>query len=122
MNEWQVIQHWQGVVDEVDMETGLYYAELVDITAGHTRASERVYGLAISMLDECERKFVVVGGIFDWTISRRDAQLRDSVGEIIPGVDETKGEIVFRKERWSKADLEAGRIEAERLFDAIKFE
>lgn len=107
-----VLQTWEGFVDEVRTDEGLFQARLSDLTDENN--GEEVVELLIDDVDEDDLELLRVGGVFRWIIGYR---------EKIQGRRERVSSLVFRRlPGWSKVDLEAAKREGAAVANALQWE
>lgn len=107
-----VLQTWEGFVDEVRPDEGVFKARLSDLT--DEANDEEVVELLIEDVDEDDLELLRVGGVFRWIIGYR---------EKTQGRRERVSSLVFRRlPGWSKADLEAAKREGVAVANALQWE
>lgn len=107
-----VLQAWEGFVDEIRPDEGVFQARLSDLTDSDN--GEEIVELLIADVDDDDQELLRVGGVFRWIIGYR---------EKTQGRRERVSSLVFRRlPGWSKIDLEAAKREGAAVANALQWE
>ena len=102
-----VLQEWEGNV--VSIEDDAFVAQLVDLTAGRTYASEEAI-IPLDQVSEHDAANMEIGSIFRWVIGYEGS----------PGqTSKSLSQIVFRDLPMTEDDLRAGREWADKIVPGL---
>lgn len=105
----EILQDWEGVVDDVDEEGKVFTARLCDLVAGETHPS-RTVEIPIGDVSDDDRRLLRPGAVFYLKAGRA---LRKGRWEMF-------GRVVFRRlPNWTSAELRRVEERARRLMDFL---
>jgi hypothetical protein len=105
------LQQWEGYVSDVDFDSRTMTVRLKDLEP-NGNPHEEIAELDLDDVDPDDMELVQLGGVFRWIIGYRDQPF---------GKRERVSSLIFRRlPAWTKPDLDAAEVRAERLADAIR--
>ena len=105
----EILQDWEGVVDDVDEEGKVFTARLRDLVAGETHPS-RTVEIPIGDVSDDDRRLLRPGAVFYLKAGRA----------LRKGRREMFGRVVFRRlPNWTSAELRRVEERARRLMDFL---
>jgi hypothetical protein len=107
------LQTWEGFVEDIDEENGIFRARLADLEPDSS-GEEEIAELYLEDVDQDDRELVKPGGVFRWIIGYRAEPY---------GKRERVSALVFRRlPAWTRQDLDIAAREARRLAHALRRE
>lgn len=118
---FQVIQEWEGYVQEINENENTFTATLLDITANKSSPTEEA-DFNLNIIHEFDHHFLRVGAVFRWVIGYHLKRTINKKG-YVSVTKISSSDLVFRRmPKWSESSLNKAVKKAKEFKDEIIWE